>query len=184
MEKITSKAREKMEEVIKATEHEFSTIRTGRASPLLLANIKVEYYGSSMLINQLASISVPEARLILIQPWDKGANEAICKAILAGNLGFSPNTDGEVIRVPIPALTEERRHELDKMVKHKAEEHRVAIRNIRRDINHEIDGMKQNKEISEDMSFSLKDEIQELVDEHIGKIDKILAEKEKEIMET
>lgn len=184
MEKTVRETREKMEEIVKATEHELSTVRTGRASPLLLANIKVEYYGSSMLINQLASVSIPEARLILIQPWDKKSNDAICKAIQAANLGISPNTDGEVIRVPIPALTEERRHELDKMVKHKAEEHRVAIRNVRRDINHEIDGRKQNKEISEDMSFSLKNEIQLLVDEHISKIDKILVEKEKEIRET
>ncbi len=184
MEKTVRETREKMEEAIKATEHEFSTIRTGRASPLLLANIKVDYYGSSMLINQLASVSVPEARLILIQPWDKKANEAICKAIQAANLGIVPNTDGETIRLPIPSLTEERRHELDKMVKHKAEEHRITIRNTRKDINHEIDKMKQNKDISEDMSFSLKDEIQKIVDEYIVKIDKLLMEKEKEIRET
>jgi len=184
MEKIVSETREKMGGIVKATEYELSTVRTGRASPLLLANIKVEYYGSLMLINQLASVSIPEARLIQIQPWDKKANEAICKAILSANLGISPNTDGEVIRIPIPALTEERRHELDKMVKHKAEEHRVTIRNVRRDINHEIDRMNQNKEISEDMSFSLKDEIQKIADEYIKEIDKILAEKEKEIRET
>jgi ribosome recycling factor len=183
MEKIVNEAREKMEGIVKATEQELSTVRTGRASPLLLANIKVDYYGSLMLINQLASVSIPEARLILIQPWDKKANEAICKAILAANLGITPNTDGEVIRIPIPALTEERRHELDKMVKHKAEEHRITIRNVRRDINHEIDKMNQNKEISEDMSFSLKDEIQKIADEYMKKIDKILLEKEKEIHE-
>jgi ribosome recycling factor len=183
MEKIVKEIREKMEGIVKATEHELSTVRTGRASPLLLANIKVDYYGSLMLINQLASVSIPEARLILIQPWDKKANEAICKAILAANLGITPNTDGEVIRIPIPALTEERRHELDKMVKHKAEEHRIGIRNVRRDMNREIDRMNQNKEISEDMSFSLKDEIQKIADEHIKKIDKILLEKEKEIYE-
>lgn len=183
MEKIIKEAEERMERLITSCKDELKTIRTGRASASLIEHIKVECYGSFLPINQLANISIPDPRQIVIQPWDKAQEKAITKAIMNANIGLNPISDGEVIRLNIPSLTDERRKKLDKMVKGLAEEKRVAIRNIRHETNHKIDAMKKNKEIGEDMAFTLKDKIQKDTDEYIIKIDKLLYEKEKEIME-
>ncbi|MEW6679718.1 MAG: ribosome recycling factor [bacterium] len=184
MEKVINDAREKMEGVVKSCKDELSHIRTGRASPSLIEHIKVECYGSFLPINQLASISIPEAKQIVIQPWDKAQEKAITKAIMNANIGLHPTSDGEVIRLIIPPLTDERRKELDKMVKALAEEKRVAIRNIRHELNHKIDERKKNKEMGEDDAFRLKDEIQKETDGYIKRIDELLLQKEKEIKET
>lgn len=183
LEDIYTKTKEHMKKSIEVTKNEFMSIRTGRASPSLLDNIKVEYFGSLMPINQVASVNIPEPRLIVIQPWDKSILETITKAIYKSNLGLTPVSDGHVIRISIPALTTERRKELDKIVKKKAEEGKVAVRNIRRDANCQVKNLKDKKEISEDEAKKAEDKIQEITDEAIKEIDKILAAKEKEILE-
>lgn len=183
IQKIYKEAEEKMAKSVEATKHEFSGIRTGRATPALVEHIRVEYYGNQMSIQQLATISIPEPRTILISPWDKGTNEAICKAIIKSDLNLMPNTDGHVIRITIPTLTQERRKELDRIIKKKAEEGRVRIRNIRRDFNAIIKEKENAKEISEDESRHAHDEIQKITDRFIEKIDQILTHKEKEILE-
>jgi len=180
---MIKEAKERMEKVVSSCKDELSRIRTGRASTALVEHIKVECYGSLFPLNQLASISIPEARQILITPWDKTQEKAITKAIMNANIGLFPTSDGEVIRLNIPALTDERRKELDKAIRALAEEKRVAIRNIRHELNHKIDERKKNKEIGEDDAFRLKDEIQKETDIYISKIDKLLQEKEKEIIE-
>jgi len=174
---------EKMGNSLEAFKQELTKIRTGRASLSLLDGIKVEAYGSSMPLNQVGSLTIPESRQIVIQPWDPQVMSAIEKAILKSGLGLTPVNDGKVIRINIPQLTEERRKELVKMVKKIAEEYRVAIRNHRRDA---IDGLKKqkkNKEISEDEQFKLQDEAQKETDNYIAKIDAVAAEKENEVME-
>lgn len=184
MEKtIIKEAKDRMEKVVASCKEELSHIRTGRASAALIEHIKVECYGTVLPINQLASISIPDARQIVIQPWDKTQQNAITKAIMNANIGLTPISDGEVIRLNIPSLTDERRRELDRTIKAIAEEKRVVIRNIRHELNHKIDTMKKGKEIGEDMAFILKDEIQKETDLYIIKINKLLAEKEKEIIE-
>lgn len=175
--------KEKMEKTISAVKRDLLTIRTGRASVSILDNIKAEYYGAELPLNQVATISTPEAQLIVIQPWDKNALRPIITAINKSDLGLTPNSDGEVIRLNIPALTQERRRELDKIVKKKAEDGRVAIRNVRREANHLIDQLEKDKEISEDLAKKSKDEVQELTDDFIKKVDEILSHKEKEILE-
>ncbi len=182
LEKIYQQAKTQMIKVIEAMNTELATIRTGRASISLLDHIRVEYYDAFMPVNQLATISIPEPKLILITPWDKKSVEPICKAILQSTLGLVPTTDGYVIRIPIPLLTEERRKELDKTVKKKAEDGRVAIRNIRREINAFIKKTEDNKTISEDESFKAHEHVQQITDEFISKIDHLLALKEKEIL--
>lgn len=183
LKKLYEEAEGKMAKSVEATKNEFATIRTGRASPALVEHIRVNYYGSQLPVNQLATISIPEPRMILISPWDKGANEAICKAISKSNLGLMPNTDGNVIRISIPSLTQERRKELDRVIKKQAEEGRVGIRNIRHKINSIIKEKEKDKEISEDESRHAHDEIQKITDKFIDKIDQLLANKEKEILE-
>ncbi|MEW6680940.1 MAG: ribosome recycling factor [bacterium] len=183
MEKIIKEAKERMEKVVSSCKDELSHIRTGRASASLVEHIKVECYGSLLPLNQVASISIPEARQIVIQPWDKTQELAITKAIMNSKLGLHPTSDGEVIRLNVPALTGERKKELDKTIRALAEEKRVVIRNIRHELNHKIDAMKKNKEIGEDSVFTLKDEIQKETDEYIVKIDALLLQKEKEIIE-
>ena len=180
---ILKATKEKMEKTISAVKRDFSTIRTGRASASILDNIKVEYYGTELPLNQVATISTPEAQLIIVQPWDKNALRPITTAINKSDLGLAPNSDGEVIRLNIPALTQERRKELDKAVKKKAEDGRVAIRNVRREANHTLDQLEKEKDLSEDQAKKAKDKIQELTDEFIKRIDEILAHKEKEILE-
>jgi len=183
MQDVIKSAKERMQHSIEATERDFQTVRTGRATPALLDRVKVEYYGSEMPVNQVATVSVPEPRQLLISPWDKSVLPAITKAIHASDLGLTPNSDGSTIRLEIPALTEERRKELTKMVHHKAEEGKVAIRNIRRDANEHLDKREKAKEISEDDVERGKKEIQKLTDEFIARVDEITAKKVEEIME-
>lgn len=176
-------AEEKMDKRIQGLSKEFATVRAGRANPALLDKIVVDYYGAPTPLNQLSNISAPEPRLLMIQPWDKSAIGAIEKAILKSDLGLTPNSDGNIIRIAIPQLTEERRKDLVKMVKKMAEESRVAVRNIRRDANDDIKRMEKAGEISQDDSRRLQEEIQELTNQYVEKVNGVLAAKEAEIME-
>lgn len=180
---IMLEAEEKMEKAQEALHHDLLTIRTGRASPALVENLRVEYYGSVMALNQLATIAVPEPRLITIRPWDSGALSAIEKAILKSELGLVPQNDGKLIRLPIPTLTDERRKDLSKTVSRRVEEARVAVRNIRRDALKELSTLEKDKEISEDELFKAKEDLQKLTDDYIAKIDQIGELKQAEIME-
>ncbi len=180
---LKKKTADKMEAAINVLKKEFATIRTGRASLSLLDGIKVDYYGNITPLNQVASLAVPESRLITIQPWDPKAIENIEKAIQASGIGLTPANDGKIIRLPVPPLTEERRKELVKLAKKMAEDSRVAIRNIRRDINEEVKKIEKEKKISEDESRKTHEEIQKTTDQYIKKIDEILKKKEEEIME-
>lgn len=183
IDQIKREAEDKMKKVIETCKRDFSTVRTGRARPSLLENIKVDYYGAMTPLNQMAQVSAPEPRLLTIKPWDRTVINAIEKAILKSDLGLNPNSDGEIIRLNIPQLTEERRKELVKVCKKKAEDERVAIRNIRRDANEEAKMYKEEGEIAEDDMYKGLDEIQKLTDDYIKKIDQLLSEKEAEIME-
>uniref|UniRef100_A0A7V3RG42 Ribosome-recycling factor n=1 Tax=candidate division WOR-3 bacterium TaxID=2052148 RepID=A0A7V3RG42_UNCW3 len=183
MDKIKEEAKQKMEKSLNLLNQEFAKIRTGRATPALLDGVKVEYYDTVLPLNQVASISIPEPRLIVIQPWDKQALSAIEKAIYKADIGLTPNNDGNVIRLSLPPLTAERREELVKLAQKLAEESRVAIRNIRRDANNELKKLEKEKKISEDDSFKGQESIQKLTDEYIKKVDEILKKKEKEIKE-
>lgn len=182
-EKVISTSKEKMEKTVQSLSRELATVRAGRANPALLDKVVVDYYGTATPLNQLSNISAPEPRLLVIQPWDKSAIGDIEKAILKSDLGLTPNTDGNIIRIAIPQLTEERRKELVKLVRKMAEESRVAVRNIRRDANDEIKSMEKSGDISQDDSRRLQDEIQELTDEYVEKINEVLSAKEEEIME-
>ncbi|MFC4768819.1 ribosome recycling factor [Effusibacillus consociatus] len=174
---------ERMDKAIANLKKEFATIRAGRANPGILDKVQVDYYGSTMPINQLASVSAPEPRLLVITPWDKGALSEIEKAIMKADLGLTPTNDGTVIRIAIPALTEQRRQELAKMARKMAEDARVAVRNIRRDINEDIKKLEKAGDISEDDSRRAQEKVQNTTDRFIGEIDKALATKEQEIME-
>lgn len=169
----------KMEKAIEATEREFSRIRAGQASPAILNDVRVDYYGTMTPIANVAKISVPEPRMLLVTPWEKPLVEMIEKAILAANLGVTPMRDGMSIRVSMPILTAERRQELAKIVRKHAEEGRVAVRNIRRDA---MDSIKKNKDIPEDQSKKMQDEIQKSTDKFIAKIDEITAVKEADLL--
>jgi ribosome recycling factor len=174
---------ERMEKAIAAVKRDFATVRAGRANPQMLDRIQVEYYGSMMPINQVANVSIPEPRMIVIQPWDKGMLGEIERAITKSDLGITPTNDGSVIRLTIPQLTEQRRKDLVKQTKAMAEEGRVAVRNIRRDVNDAVKKMEKNGEISQDESRSAQEKVQAVTDRFIGEIDKLLAAKESEIME-
>ena len=180
---ILANAEERMVKALEVLGKEYNSMRVGRANPALLDNIMVEYYGTPTPINQTSNISCPEPRLILIQPWDKGTIGAIEKAILKSDLGITPNNDGSVIRLAVPQLTEERRKELAKQCGKKAEEAKVAVRNIRRDANDEAKKLEKNKQISEDEGKTALDDIQKLTDKYIKRLDEAAATKEKEIME-
>lgn len=180
---VIANVKEKMTKAVQAYTRELAGIRAGRANASLLDRITIEYYGVPTPLNQLAGISVPEPRLLVIQPYDKSVINEIEKAILKSDLGLTPSNDGSVIRLAIPPLTEERRKELVKVVRKEAEEARVAIRNIRRDGNDELKKMEKNGDISENELRIYSDEVQKLTDEYIGKIDQLTKEKEKEIME-
>jgi ribosome recycling factor len=182
-EMIFEELRESMEKAIQALEKSFSKVRTGRASLALLDGIRVEYYGTLTPLNQLASLSVPESRLIVISPWDSSVLGAIEKAIQKSDLGLMPSNDGKLIRLSIPALTEERRRELVKVVRKMSEEGKIKQRNARRDANEQLKGLKKDNEIPEDELYSLQEEVQKLTDRYIEKTDAVLALKEKEIME-
>ncbi|AXA37268.1 MAG: ribosome recycling factor [Candidatus Hydrogenedentota bacterium] len=183
LDAIYKEAKEKMHKAIEAVEHEFSTLRTGRASVALVDNIHVQAYGASMALKQLATISTPDSRTILITPFDRNMIGAIEKAIMAANIGLTPNNDGKAIRLTIPPLTEERRKELVKVARKMAEDGRVAVRNIRRHANEEIKKTEKMHEITEDDRKRAIDKVQEMTDKFIGEIDELLARKEKEIME-
>ena len=174
--------KERMEKSIGAFKEKLSEIRAGRANPAILNKVKIDYYGTPTPINQVAGVSVPEARLIVIQPWDVSVLKDIEKAILASDIGLNPNNDGKVIRLAFPELTEERRKELAKEIRKIAEEAKVAIRSIRRDGIDEAKAKQKNSEITEDELKSAETEIQKITDKYIDEIDKILADKEKEIM--
>lgn len=182
-EEVFADAKDRMSKALKALEGNFSRVRTGRASLALLDGVRVDYYGSSMPLNQVASLSVPEPRTILISPWDAKVIGEIERAILKSELGLTPINDGKVVRINIPALTEERRRELAKVVRKMAEESKVAVRNIRRDANELLKDLKKEKEISEDDLFRAQEDVQKFTDEFIKKIDGALAAKEKEILE-
>lgn len=180
---IKNKTIEKMEQTINVFRKEIGAVRTGRASLSLFEGIMVDYYGTSTPIAQVASLSIPESRLIIIQPWEQRIIPEIEKAIQTSPLGLTPANDGKVIRVPVPSLTEERRRDLVKLVKKMAEDTRVAIRNIRRDSNEEIKRSGKEANISEDEIKKSQEETQKLTDQYIHKIDEILKKKEQEIME-
>ncbi|MFO7717730.1 MAG: ribosome recycling factor [Thermodesulfobacteriota bacterium] len=183
MERIFSDAKTRMQKAITNLEKEFSRLRTGRASTSLVEDIQVSYYNTPTPLNQLASISIPDARTIAIQPWDRSSFENIEKGIMQSDLGLNPVNDGKIIRIAIPALTEERRKELAKIAKKHTEEAKIAIRSIRRDANEELKKQKNDKTISEDDMHRGQEKIQKLTDEFVEKAEKTLAEKEKEIME-
>ncbi len=180
---IKKLTQEKMDKTIDHLKKEFNKIRTGRAQAGILDDIKVDYYGQTMPITQLATINIPEPRLILIQPWDSSAISAIEKAIMKSELGINPSNDGKAIRLVIPPLNEERRKELVKFAKKIAEENKIAIRNERRDAIEKIKSEEKNKAVSEDDSKRLQKEIQDLTDQYVKKIDDLLSLKEKEILE-
>lgn len=180
---VFEELKESMEKAINALEKSFSKVRTGRASLALLDGIRVEYYGTPTPLNQVASLSIPESRLIVISPWDNSVLGAIEKAIQKSDLGLMPNNDGKLIRLPIPPLTEERRKELVKVVRKMAEECKVKQRNVRRDANEQLKDLKKDNEISEDDLYAFQEEVQKMTDRYIEKTDAILAAKEKEVME-
>jgi ribosome recycling factor len=180
---LKKKLQEKMDKAIEVFRHDLASIRTGRASLSLIEGITVDYYGTQTPLNQVATLSVPDPKTITIQPWEQRIVPDIEKAILQSDLGITPTNDGKVIRLNIPPLTEERRKQLVKVVRKRAEEARVAIRNIRREFNEELKKMEKNKELSEDQLKKDLEEVQKITDEHIKKVDKILETKENEIME-
>jgi len=182
-QELKRKTNERMTGAIESLKKEFASIRTGRASLALLDGIVVNYYNVSTPLQQLASLSIPESRLIAIQPWDPKIIPDVEKAILKSDLGITPVNDGRMIRIQIPALTEERRKQLVKVVKKRAEETKITIRNIRRDTNDEIKKLEKEKHLSEDDIKRLQDEIQKTTDAFIAKVDEVLNYKEKEIME-
>ena len=180
---VLSSTESKMTKAIDALERDLSGIRTGRASARLVDNIRVDYYGTPTPLNQVASISVPEARTLVIQPWDKSVVPIIEKAILKSDLGLNPSTQGNVIRLQIPELTEERRKELVKVVRKKVEDGRISVRNIRRNGLEKLREMQKNKEISEDEEKRAEKQLQEITDKYIGNVDEVGKNKEIEVME-
>ncbi|MBP0726210.1 ribosome recycling factor [Bacillus sp. RG28] len=180
---IISSAKEKMTKAVSAYSRELATVRAGRANPAILDKVVVDYYGAPTPINQMANISVPEARLLMITPYDKSILSEIDKAIQKADLGLNPSNDGSIIRIAFPALTEERRKDLVKVVKKYAEDAKVAVRNVRRDANDDLKKLEKNGDITEDELRGYSDDIQKQTDAHIEKIDSITKEKEKEILE-
>lgn len=183
MNTVYATTKERMEKSINSLKYEYNSIRAGRANAAVLDRITVDYYGSPTPINQMAAISVPEARILAIQPWDMSALSLIEKAILASDIGINPSNDGRIIRLVFPALTEERRKQLSKDVAKYAEDAKVAVRQIRRDSIEKIKTMKKNSEITEDDQKNGEEEIQKITDDFVKRIDEIAAAKTKEIME-
>ena len=171
-----------MDKTVQALQKELAKLRTGRASPALVDGVQVDYYGSNVPISQVANVTTPDARTIQIVPWEATMLPVIEKAILAANIGFNPQSDGKVLRIPLPALTEDRRKEMVKMVKKMGEESKVAIRNNRRDANEEAKKLEKNKEVSGDELKKVMDQIQKKTDDKVAEIDKVIAGKEKEIL--
>ena len=183
IEDILKDAEERMKKSLENTRHELLTIRTGRATPTLLDGVKVEYYGSMVPLKQVANVVAPEARLLVVNPYDRSALPAIEKAIIQANLGLNPMNDGNVIRIPIPPLTEERRQELVKLAHKLCEDGRIAVRNIRRDANDMVKDLKKDHEISEDEAEVAFEKIQKLTDKYIDEINTMLKSKERELLE-
>jgi ribosome recycling factor len=183
LDSVLEQMESKMMKTLEAVEHEFSSIRTGKASPALVENIMVDYYGTQTRLREIAGISTPEPRLIVIQPWDPSAVDAIEKALMKSKLGINPIKDGRILRIPIPELSEERRTGLSKVVKQMAEEGRVAIRNVRREANESVKKLQKDGKITEDDMRRSEKEVQEKTDEYIKEIDTLLHHKEKDIME-
>ena len=183
IDEVKSEASAGMEKSVEALKRDLGKVRTGRASLSLLDDIRVDYYGTPTLLNQVGTLAVPEPRLITIQPWDVSVIKDIEKAILKSDLGLTPSNDGKIIRLAIPPLTEERRKELVKVVHKMCEDRKVSVRNIRRDANDLLKGMKKDGEISEDDAFKAQDRVQKITDEQIKLIDECYQEKEKEILE-
>jgi ribosome recycling factor len=183
IEELLDDARRRMDKSVEATQHEFNTVRTGRASAALLDRISVDYYGTMTPVKQLATINVPEPRLLTVQPFDPSSIKAIERAIIESDLGLTPSNDGKVIRLPIPSLTEERRKELVKVVRHLAEEGRVACRNVRRDTMHHLKELVRDGDVGDDDERRGEERLQKLTDEHVKRIDELLRKKEEEIME-
>ncbi|MCP4368383.1 MAG: ribosome recycling factor [Deltaproteobacteria bacterium] len=183
IESIYQETKDNMGKSIDALKNELNKVRTGRASLTILDGIRVDYYGTLTPLNQMATLSVPESRLIAIQPWDVSVIKEIEKAILKSDLGLTPSNDGKIIRISIPPLTEERRKELVKVINKISEDHKIAVRNIRRDSNELLKGLKKDSDISEDDAFKAQDQVQKITDEHIKLIDEVNKDKEKEILE-
>jgi ribosome recycling factor len=183
IDELIDDAKRRMDKSVEAAAHEFQTVRTGRASAALLDRIQIDYYGTATPLKQLATINVPESRMLTVQPFDPGSIKAIERAIQESDLGLTPSNDGKLIRLPIPQLTEERRKELVKVVRHLAEEGRVAIRNVRRDVMHDLKELVRDGEVGDDEERRAEDRVQKLTDEHVGRVDDLLKRKEEEIME-
>jgi len=184
LEEIYRDLGDRMDKTVEALETEYKKLRTGRASISLVDGIRADYYGSATPLSQLATLTIPDPRTIVIQPWDTSAVGEIEKAILRSDLGLTPMNDGKAIRIGIPPLTVERRRDLVKVVKKRAEESRVAVRNIRRDMNEKIKDLKKDKKVSEDEQFRAQEEIQRVTGDYVKKIDAVCTAKEKEILET
>jgi len=180
---IKNDARTRMAKSLESLRHELAKIRTGRAHPSLLEHVHVDYYGSEVPISQAASVNIEDARTLSIVPWDKGMVQAIEKAILTSDLGLNPSTAGQVIRIPLPPLTEQRRKELGKVVHNEGESAKIAVRNIRRDALHQLKELLKEKEISEDDERRGAVDIQQITDEAVSKVDETVAEKAKELMD-
>ena len=183
MQKLIADGKKRMDGALSSLDKEFGKLRTGRASTALVDGITVDYYGTPTPLNQIASVSIPDSRSITIQPWDKGAFSAVDKAIIASDLGLNPVNDGKLIRINIPPLTEDRRKDLVKMAKKYTEEAKVAVRNIRRDLNDSLKKLLKDKEITEDDQRGGQDGVQKLTDDYVKLCDEAFAQKEKEILE-
>lgn len=183
LKEVLEQSNHKMQRAIEVLKVDLASVRAGRATPALLDKVMVDYYGTPTPVNQVASVNVPEPRMIVIQPWEKSILKDIERAIMKSDLGLNPNNDGSVIRLNLPQLTEERRKELVKTVHKKAEDSRVAVRNIRRDGNDTVKKMEKAKEITEDEAKKANDDIQKMTDKYIKEIDSVMENKEKEVME-
>ena len=183
LDDIKKDATERMQKCVLALRNELKKLRTGRAHPSLLEHIRVDYYGNEVPLNQVANIALEDARTITVTPWEKTMVQAIEKALMKSALGLNPNTAGTVIRVPMPPLTEERRRDLAKVVRHEAENARVAVRNVRRDVNQDIKDLLKEKLVSQDDDRRAQEDVQKLTDKYVAEIDQVLAEKEKELMQ-
>jgi ribosome recycling factor len=183
LDDVKKDAVERMQKCVVAFRNELKRLRTGRAHPSLLEHIRVDYYGSEAPLNQVANVAIEDARTLTVTPWEKTMVSVIEKAIMKSDLGLMPATAGTVIRVPMPALTEERRRDLTKVVRHEAENARIAVRNVRRDVMNELKEMVKEKLLSQDEDRRAQDDVQKLTDKHVAEIDQVLAEKEKELMQ-
>ncbi len=180
---LLDEAEQHMDKTLEHLRSELNTIRAGRANPAMLDGVRIDYYGSMTPLNQMASVNAPQPDLIMVQPWDRSALGPIEKAIRAANLGMNPSNDGNLIRIPVPPPSEERRRELVKMARTKGEEAKIAVRNVRRTVKDEIKSVQQEEKLSEDVRFEGEDLLQKLTDDHIARIDAMLDKKEKEILE-